>query len=198
MRSYCCVTFAQVLSNTAASYPSDRSASAGILTTRAISLCYVATTQPQGVFTTTTLPTLTGHAAPASETLKKPGEVMAQMRIFYSSTQTADTHSCYFWSFLVQPAWQLAACLRTPPAETFLLNCSGILNKGGFIDIDRTILQCCIYLFIPDEISDFAMYVIGLFFFPLIFNTAHLTAVLKHRPKACSLGAYLQIIHMRK
>lgn len=123
---------------------------------------------------------------------------MAQMRIFCLSTQTADTHSCYFWSFLVQPAWQLAACLRTPPAETFLLNCSGILNKGGFIDIDRTILQCCIYLFIPDEISDFAMYVIGLFFFPLIFNTAHLTAVLKHRPKACSLGAYLQIIYMKK
>lgn len=91
---------------------------------------------------------------------------MARMRIFCSSTLTADTHSCYFWSFLVQPAQQLAACLRTPPAETFLLNCSGILNEGGFIDIDRTILQCCLYLFIPDEISDFAMYVIGFFFSP--------------------------------
>ncbi|KAL2298588.1 hypothetical protein Nmel_015591 [Mimus melanotis] len=92
MQSCYCVISAQVLSNTAASFPLDRSASAGALTTRAISLCYVATTKPQGVFTTTTLPMLTEHAAPASVTLRKPGQVMALMKIFCSSTQTADTH----------------------------------------------------------------------------------------------------------
>lgn len=73
---------------------------------------------------------------------------MALMKIFCSSTQTADIHTWCFWSFPVQPARQLAACLRTPSAETLLLNCSGILNKGGFIDIDRTILQCCLFFFL--------------------------------------------------
>lgn len=60
-----------------------------------------------------------------------------------------------------------AACLRTAPAETLLLNCSGILNKGGFIDIDRTTLQCCPSYF-PDDVSEFAMYV-SFFFFVVFF-----------------------------
>lgn len=42
---------------------------------------------------------------------------------------------------------------------------------------------------------------VGLFlvlFFFLIFNIAHLTAVLKYRHRACSLSAYFKIKHIRK
>lgn len=61
------------------------------------------------------------------------------------------------------------------------------------------------FFFFPDDVSDFAISVFGLLFlvwvfFSLIFNIAHLTAVLKYRPKyrACSLSAYFKIKHIRK
>ncbi|KYO31645.1 protein GUCD1 [Alligator mississippiensis] len=71
---------------------------------------HVAIVLPQGVSTTTTLPTLTEHAAPVSVTLRKPGQVMGQMRIFSSSTRTADIQ--------VWKKMNLSAC-DTTMAESF-------------------------------------------------------------------------------